>query len=78
MSYHYLFYVEDVTCEKCEARIREALEGLPDSQQVDLTRTPQDEARVVFMARQEVPHTTIEQLIAQKSAGTTHQYRVRW
>jgi hypothetical protein len=78
MPYQYNFHVEDVTCEKCDVRVREALTGLPCALEVQLVRTPQDEAQVVLTASEAIPHPLIEQTIAQKSVGTTHQYRVRW
>jgi copper chaperone CopZ len=78
VPFQYVFHVEDVTCEKCEARIREALENLPGSADVKLVRTPQDEAEVQFAASQEISLPLIEQAIMEKSAGTTHTYRVRW
>ena len=78
MSYQYNFHVEDVTCEKCDARVREALTELPGALEVQLVRTPQDEAQVVLTSSEVIPHPLIEQVIVQKSVGTTHQYRVRW
>lgn len=78
MIHQYTFRVEDVTCEKCEVRIREALEGLPGAQQIELVRTPQDEAEVVFAANEAITPETIENVIERKSVGTTHHYHVRW
>ncbi|HYA98637.1 MAG TPA: heavy-metal-associated domain-containing protein [Ktedonobacteraceae bacterium] len=78
MSYQHHFHVEDVTCEKCDARVRNALLALPGAQQVEYVRTPQDEAEVVFTTTEIVSPTQIEEAIEQQSAGTTHHYRVRW
>ncbi len=78
MTYQYNFHVEDVTCEKCDARIKEALAALPGAQIIDYVRTPEDEAKVHFVAREALSTQQIEETIAQKSAGTTHQYQVRW
>ncbi|HLZ58644.1 MAG TPA: heavy-metal-associated domain-containing protein [Ktedonosporobacter sp.] len=78
MTHQYEFHVQDVTCEKCEVRIREALESLPGAEQIELVRTPQDEAEVVFRSRQTIEPHTIESVIEQKSQGTTHHYQVRW
>lgn len=78
MSYQHHFHVEDVTCEKCDARVRNALLALPGAQQVELVRTPQDEAEVVFTTTEILSPTQIEAAIVQQSVGTTHQYRVRW
>lgn len=78
MAHRYEFRVEDVTCEKCEARVRAALEELPGAQQIELLRTPQDEAVVVFETNQAIERQTIERAIEQQSAGTTHHYQVHW
>jgi copper chaperone CopZ len=74
----YEFTVVDVTCEKCDARIREAVEDLPGAAAVRLIRTPDDVALVSFESAEEVPTATIERAIESKSAGTEHDYRVRW
>jgi len=78
MDYQHHFHVEDVTCEKCDARVRNALLALPGAQQVELVRTPQDEAEVVFTTTEVIAPTQIEEAIEQQSVGTTHHYRVRW
>jgi copper chaperone CopZ len=78
MTYQYNFHVEDVTCEKCDTRIKEALAALPGAQIIDYVRTPEDEARVHFVASEALSGRQIEETIAQKSVGTTHQYHVRW
>jgi copper chaperone CopZ len=78
MTYQYNFHVEDVTCEKCDARIKEALAALPGAQIIDYVRTPEDEAKVHFVASEALSTRQIEEIIAQKSLGTTHQYQVRW
>lgn len=78
MTYQYDFHVEDVTCEKCDARIKEALASLPGAQIIDYIRTPEDEAKIHFVASEALSARQIEETIAQKSAGTTHQYQVRW
>jgi copper chaperone CopZ len=74
----YEFTVVDVTCEKCDARIREAVESLPGAVAVQLLRTPVDEATVSFESADPIAAETIEQAIEAKSAGTEHDYRVRW
>ena len=74
----YEFTVEDVTCEKCDARIRDAVEGLPGAKLVRYVRTPADEALVSFEADETIGADVIEQAIEAKSAGTEHDYRVRW
>jgi copper chaperone CopZ len=76
--HQYEFAVRDVTCEKCDARIREAVEGLPGAVQVELVRTPENEALVSFESDQEIAPTLIERAIEARSAGTEHDYRVRW
>ncbi|EFH85896.1 heavy-metal-associated domain-containing protein [Ktedonobacter racemifer] len=78
MSHQYHFQVEDVTCEKCDARIRQALLALPGTQQVELTRTQDNEATVILTTAEDLPTTHIETAIEQQSAGTSHQYKVRW
>ncbi|GCE21110.1 heavy-metal-associated domain-containing protein [Dictyobacter kobayashii] len=78
MSYQQHFLVEDVTCEKCDARIRSALESLPGTEQVELTRTPHDEASVVLTTSKPIPPELIETAIIGQSVGTTHNYQVRW
>ena len=78
MTHQYNFHVEDVTCEKCDARIKEALAALPGAQIIDYARTPEDEALVHFVASEALSTQQIEEAIAQKSVGTTHQYHVRW
>ena len=78
MAYQYAFHVEDVTCEKCDARIKDALIALPGVQAIDYVRTPENEAQVRCMSTEALSSQQIEESIAQKSAGTTHQYRVRW
>ena len=78
MPHTYNFLVEDVTCEKCDARMREALTGLPGTLAVQLTRTPQDQAEVTLTTSEAIEPQIIEQAVEQKSAGTTHQYHVRW
>ncbi|GEM_PF-2915945 len=80
----YEFIVEDVMCEKCEARIRHALEDLPNTEEVDLNRLPHDEARVILTARDTIPQETIEQKVSQASIGAEQEvgsprhYQVRW
>ncbi len=78
MAHQHRFHVEDVTCEKCDARIRNALLALPGAQQIDLVRTPQDEAAVIFTTDEPLPPQQIEAAITQQSIGTTHHYQVRW
>ncbi len=78
MDHRHIFHVEDVTCEHCDARVRNALLALLGAKQVDLVRTPQDEAAVVFTTSEALAHEQIETAITQQSAGTTHHYRVRW
>ncbi len=78
MTYQYDFHVEDVTCEKCDARIKEALASLPGAQIIDYIRTPEDEAKIHFVTSEALSADQIEETIAQKSAGTSHQYQVRW
>jgi copper chaperone CopZ len=78
MTYQYNFHVEDVTCEKCDARIKDALAALPGVQSINYVRTPENEAKVLFMSNDALSSQQIEESIAQKSIGTTHQYRVRW
>jgi copper chaperone CopZ len=72
------FAVRDVTCERCEARIREALEALPGALAVDMVRIPDDQAYVSFESAGPIDPATIERAIEQQSAGTEHDYRVRW
>ena len=74
----YEFTVVDVTCEKCDARIRDAVEGLPGAAAVEVVRTPDDVALVAFESAEEIATATIERAIESKSAGTEHDYRVRW
>jgi len=76
--HRYEFAVQDVTCEKCDARIREAVEGLPGAVQIELVRTPEDEARVSFESDEEIAADVIERAIEARSTGTEHDYRVRW
>ena len=78
MTHQYRFSVEDVTCEKCDARVRSALLAFPGALQVDLERTPQNEATVVFTTNEAVAPEQIETAIVQQSEGTTHHYQVRW
>ena len=78
MTRAYMFHVNDVTCEHCEARVDEALRRLPGAQDVELVRVPEDRARVVFRASSDIPRPTIEQVISAASAGTTHRYSVDW
>jgi copper chaperone CopZ len=78
MTQSYHFHVEDVTCEKCDARIRNALLALPGAQQVLLERTPEDEAVVVFTTHEELSPEQIETAITEQSKGTSHLYQVRW
>jgi copper chaperone CopZ len=78
MAYQYNFRIEDVTCEKCDQRIQEALACLPGTQQIDYVRTPRNEAEVVLITNDSLSSELIEEAIAQKSVGTTHQYHVRW
>lgn len=78
MSYQYHFYVEDVTCEHCDARVRRALSALPGAENVELIRTPQNEADVVLTTIEALSPEQIETAIIQQSAGTTHHYSVRW
>ncbi len=78
MAHQYNFRVEDVTCEKCDIRIREALEGLPGAQHIEMVRTPRDEAEVVLQTSEIIAPELIEEVIAGKSSGTTHHYRVLW
>jgi copper chaperone CopZ len=78
MEYQHQFHVEDVTCEKCDARVRNALLALPGAQAVELVRTPQDEAAVLFTTTEVLDPEQIETAITHQSIGTTHHYRVRW
>ncbi len=78
MGHQHRFHVEDVTCEHCDARVRNALLALPGAQNVELVRTPQDEALVVFTTVETLSPEQIETAITQQSVGTTHHYRVRW
>ena len=78
MEYQHRFHVEDVTCEQCDARVLNALLALPGAQNVELVRTPQDEAAVLFTATEVLVPEQIETAITQQSVGTTHHYRVRW
>jgi copper chaperone CopZ len=78
MTYQHRFHVEDVTCEKCDARVRNALLALPGAQHVDLVRTPQNEAAVVFTTTELLALQQIEVAITEQSTGTTHHYQVRW
>lgn len=78
MDHQHHFHVEDVTCEHCDARVRNALLALPGAQKVELVRTPQDEAEVIFTTTEPVSPAQIETAITQQSIGTTHNYRVRW
>jgi copper chaperone CopZ len=78
MTHHYTFRVEDVTCEKCDARIHAALASLPGAQHIEYVRTPSDEAEITFVSSEDVPRHVIEEAIAAKSTGTTHTYRVHW
>lgn len=74
----YEFTVVDVTCEKCEARVLAAVEGLPGADEIQVLRTPEDEARVSFVSEEQIPADVIERAVESKSAGTEHDYRVRW
>jgi copper chaperone CopZ len=76
--HRYEFAVRDVTCEKCDVRIREAVEGLPGAGRIEFVRTPEDEAHVSFESDQAIAAEAIEQAIEAKSVGTEHDYRVRW
>jgi copper chaperone CopZ len=76
--HRYEFAVQDVTCEKCDARIREAVEGLPGATAIEYVRTPDDEARVSFQSDEMIGADVIERAIEAKSTGTEHDYRVRW
>ncbi|TMC19767.1 MAG: heavy-metal-associated domain-containing protein [Chloroflexi bacterium] len=78
MSYQHYFAVEDVTCEKCDARIRNALLTLPGALHVELVRTPQNIADVLLTTTEALSLEQIETVITQQSVGTTHNYRVRW
>ncbi len=78
MTHQYAFCVEDVTCEKCDARIKNALVALPGVQTIDYVRTPENEAWVRCVSTEALSSQQIEESITQQSAGTTHQYRVRW
>lgn len=78
MDHHHHFHVEDVTCEQCDERVRTALLALPGAQKVELVRTPQDEAQVIFTTSERLSAEQIETAISRQSAGTAHQYRVRW
>jgi copper chaperone CopZ len=78
MEYQHKFYVEDVTCERCDVRVRNALMALPGAQVVELVRTPQNEAAVLFTTTEVLAPEQIEAAIVQQSIGTTHHYRVRW
>ncbi|GHO84779.1 heavy-metal-associated domain-containing protein [Dictyobacter formicarum] len=78
MSYQQRFLVEDVTCEKCDARVRSALLSLPGAEQVELTRVPRDRAAVVLTSSEVIPAAQIESAIVQQSAGTDHHYQVVW
>jgi copper chaperone CopZ len=78
MTHQYAFRVEDVTCEKCDARIKNALAALPGVQTIDYVRTPENEAQVRCVSTEALSSQQIEESIVQQSAGTTHQYRVRW
>jgi copper chaperone CopZ len=72
------FHIQDVTCEKCEARLQSALAGLPGVEDIRLTRAPQDEADVLVRSRDDLARAAIEEVVEKSSAGTTHNYRVRW
>jgi copper chaperone CopZ len=74
----YEFAVLDVTCEKCDARVREAVEGLPGAVRVEVVRTPHDEAQVAFESEEAIASDLIVRVIEAQSAGTEHDYRVRW
>ncbi|HEY4025202.1 MAG TPA: heavy-metal-associated domain-containing protein [Candidatus Dormibacteraeota bacterium] len=74
----YEFAVQDVTCGRCEARIREALESLPGAMAVDLVRIPENQACISFESAIPVDAATIERAIEQKSVGTEHHYKVLW
>ena len=74
----YEFAVVDVTCEKCDARIRDAVAELPGATRIEYRRTPDDEASVSFESDETIGPDVIERAIAAKSAGTEHDYRVRW
>jgi copper chaperone CopZ len=76
--HRYDFAVTDVTCEKCDARIREAVEELPGAVQIELVRTPANAALVSFESDEEIAAAVIERAIEARSAGTEHDYRVRW
>jgi copper chaperone CopZ len=76
--HRYEFAVVDVTCEKCDARIREAVEELPGAIRVEYRRTPDDEGHVSFESDETIAADVIERAIEAKSAGTEHDYRVRW
>ena len=78
MSYQHKFLVEDVTCEKCDARIRNALTALPGTEQVELVRTANNEADVIFTTSEQLSPEQIETAITQQSTGTSHHYQVRW
>jgi copper chaperone CopZ len=78
VDHQYNFRVEDVTCEKCDVRIREALASLPGILRFDYVRTPENEAEVTLVSSENLAPQLIEECIEQKSVGTTHHYRVLW
>jgi hypothetical protein len=45
---------------------------------IEYVRTPEDEALVSFESDEAIPPDAIERAIEAKSAGTEHDYRVRW
>jgi copper chaperone CopZ len=78
MAETYEFHILDVTCEKCEVRLKAALGDLTGVEDVKLVRTPEDEADVILTAGESLVSALIEQVVEAASAGTDHDYRVRW
>jgi copper chaperone CopZ len=70
--------VEDVTCEKCVARVEAALGSLPGVSDIVVERQPDDTALVTWTAATDIDPSEVETRIAAASAGTEHHYQVRW
>jgi copper chaperone CopZ len=78
MAQTYSCYVDDVTCEKCVARVETALQGITGVTDVTVTRQPNDIAEVSWSAEQPIAPAEVEERVAAASQGTEHHYHVRW
>lgn len=71
------FRVEDVTCYRCEDRIRAALAALPGVRRIDLTARA-GYAMVTIEAPTALARSQIDRAVEVAAEGTNHHYRVTW